>query len=89
MNSVLWEVLATSAGLASCVSLAGTIWKIIKVKTSISISKIWMFSLVYLFTVWMVYGFVITSFALWFTDLICLVETFVLIYVYYYYKPGG
>lgn len=85
MNKKLWEIIATSAGLGSVIGLGSTIWKIASVKSVISTDPIWMWSLVYIFIVWMLYGFKIKSFALWFTDLVCLIEIVIIIILYYTY----
>ena len=86
MNRRQWEGLAVTAGLGSMIGLGGQIWTLWITKSVISTSEIWMWSLVYIMAVWMIYGFKIKSFALWFTDLICLLETFVIIFLYYSYR---
>ena len=86
MNKTRWEVFAITAGLGSIIGLAGQIWTLWHTKSAVSTSELWMWSLVYIMAVWMIYGFKIKSFALLFTDLICLIETFIIIGLYYNYK---
>lgn len=85
-ESTKWELFAISAGLGSIIGLASTIWKIYTVKTIISTDPVWMWALVYVMGGWLLYGIKIKSFSLWFTNLICLIEVFVIIYLYYRYR---
>lgn len=86
MNRMLWEGLAVTAGTGSIVGLAGQICTLWNTKSVISTSELWMWSLVYIFIAWTIYGFKIKSFALWFTDLVCLLETIIIIILYYTYS---